>query len=105
MRSRYDIPAPFSSRPSLRSPLTQANYNRLLDVARETYKENVGDVFQLHRSLCDQHDLPMQVIYQGNGFSFSLKKADLDASQARAAHRKRMSGSTRAWEKLLRMVV
>ncbi|KAJ7494539.1 hypothetical protein B0H11DRAFT_2227345 [Mycena galericulata] len=31
----------------------RANCNRLLDVARETYKENVGDIFALNRTLTD----------------------------------------------------
>ncbi|TDL22289.1 hypothetical protein BD410DRAFT_748498 [Rickenella mellea] len=58
----------------------KANCNRLLDVARETYKENVGDIFELNRSLCDEHDLPLQLIYQESGFVFTLKKSDLETS-------------------------
>lgn len=56
----------------------QVNFNCLLDVARETYKENVADIFQLNRSLCDDHGLPLQLVYQEHGFVFSLKKIDLE---------------------------
>ena len=56
----------------------QANFNRLLDVARETYKENVGDIFQLNKSLSDLHGLPLQLLYRDEGFLFSLKKTDLE---------------------------
>jgi len=56
----------------------KANYNCLLDVARETFKENVGDIFQLSRELSDQHELPIQLVYQDNGFVFTLKKSDLE---------------------------
>lgn len=64
--------APFTGR--------QSNFNCLLDVARETYKENVGDIFQLNRGLCEQHELPLQLVYQESGFVFSLRKTDLEAS-------------------------
>jgi DNA mismatch repair protein MSH4 len=58
----------------------RANFNRLLDVARETYKENVGDIFTLNRTLCDKHQLPIQLVYQegASGFVFALKKGDLE---------------------------
>ena len=56
----------------------KANYNCLLDVARETFKENVGDIFQLNRDLCDQQELSIQLVYQENGFVFTLKKSDLE---------------------------
>jgi DNA mismatch repair protein MSH4 len=58
----------------------RANYNRLLDVARETYKENVGDIFALNRGLSDRHQLPFQLIYQegARGFVLALKKSDLE---------------------------
>lgn len=49
-----------------------------MDVARETYKENVADIFQLNRTLCDEHQLPFQLIYQEQGFVFSLKKSELE---------------------------
>ncbi|KAK0440784.1 muts domain V-domain-containing protein [Armillaria borealis] len=55
----------------------KANYNRLLDVARETYKENVGDIYALNTTLSEQHDLPLTLIYHDTGFVFSLKKSDV----------------------------
>jgi len=63
---------------SLSFLLRQANCNRLLDVARETYKENVGDIFQLNRTLSETHDLPLILVYQETGFVFALKKVDLE---------------------------
>jgi DNA mismatch repair protein MSH4 len=56
----------------------QANCNRLLDVARETYKENVGDIYQLSRVLSEQHNLPVVLVYQDGGFVFTLKKDELE---------------------------
>ncbi|KAK0232710.1 muts domain V-domain-containing protein [Armillaria fumosa] len=55
----------------------KANYNRLLDVARETYKENVGDIYALNTTLSEQHDLPLTLTYHDTGFVFSLKKSDV----------------------------
>ncbi|SJL03144.1 uncharacterized protein ARMOST_06490 [Armillaria ostoyae] len=55
----------------------KANYNRLLDVARETYKENVGDIYALNTTLSEQHDLPLTLIYHDTCFVFSLKKSDV----------------------------
>jgi DNA mismatch repair protein MSH4 len=48
-------------------------------VARETFKENVGDIFQLNRELSESHHLPIALIYQESGFVFSLKKSELDS--------------------------
>ncbi|KAI0005291.1 muts domain V-domain-containing protein [Russula compacta] len=59
----------------------KANCNPLLDVARETYKENVGDIHELHRSLTEKHDLPIQLVYQGSGFLFAIRKGDLVEGQ------------------------
>jgi DNA mismatch repair protein MSH4 len=58
----------------------KANRNRLLDVARETYKENVSDIFALQRALSEKHELPIQLVYQegANGFVFVVKKLDID---------------------------
>uniref|UniRef100_A0A0W0G5I1 DNA mismatch repair proteins mutS family domain-containing protein n=1 Tax=Moniliophthora roreri TaxID=221103 RepID=A0A0W0G5I1_MONRR len=61
----------------------KANYNRLLDVARETYKENVGDIYSLANSLSDAHMLPLTLVYQETGFVFSLKKTELDGELPR----------------------
>lgn len=49
-----------------------------MDVARETYKENVGDIFSLNRELSEQHNLPITLVYQETGFVFALKKTDLE---------------------------
>ncbi|KAI9462694.1 muts domain V-domain-containing protein [Boletus coccyginus] len=56
----------------------KANRNRLLDVARETFKENVGDIYQLNTALSEKHGLPITLVYQENGFVFALKKDDLE---------------------------
>ncbi|KAH9891206.1 muts domain V-domain-containing protein [Cubamyces lactineus] len=58
----------------------KANFNRLLDVARETYKENVGDIYALRSRLAEEHDLPLSLVYRDTdaGFVFTVKKADLD---------------------------
>lgn len=47
-------------------------------MARETFKENVGDIFQLNRELSESHHIPIALIYQESGFVFSLKKSELD---------------------------
>lgn len=56
----------------------KANCNKLLDVARETYKENVGDIYHLNKNLSEEHELPMTLVYQDSGFMFSLKKTASD---------------------------
>ncbi|KAN0101113.1 MutS domain V domain containing protein [Tylopilus felleus] len=56
----------------------KANRNRLLDVARETFKENVGDIFQLNTALSEKHGLPITLVYQESGFVFALKKDELE---------------------------
>ncbi|KAF7326661.1 MutS 4 [Mycena venus] len=61
----------------------KANCNRLLDVARETYKENVGDIFALNRTLSDTHGLPLSLMYQEAGFVFSLRTNELDGELPR----------------------
>lgn len=62
----------------------KANCNRLLDVARETYRENVGDIFHLNRTLSDAHTLPLTLLYQENaGFQFTVKKDDLEGELPR----------------------
>lgn len=61
----------------------QANYNRLLDVARETYKENVGDIYNLSIALSEQHGLPFGLVYHDTGFVFTLKKLDLEGELPR----------------------
>ncbi|KAJ7452111.1 DNA mismatch repair protein MutS [Mycena galericulata] len=61
----------------------KANCNRLLDVARETYKENVGDIFALNRTLTDTHGLPLSLVYQETGFVFTLRKNELEGELPR----------------------
>ncbi|KAI9065774.1 hypothetical protein FKP32DRAFT_1665232 [Trametes sanguinea] len=58
----------------------RANFNRLLDVARETYKENVGDIYALRNRLSEECDLPLTLVYRDTdaGFVFALKKSDLE---------------------------
>ena len=63
---------------SFHPTIPQAHRNRLLDVARETYKENIGDIYQLCASLSEQHNLPLALVYQETGFVFALKKNDLE---------------------------
>ncbi|KIK81485.1 hypothetical protein PAXRUDRAFT_35858 [Paxillus rubicundulus Ve08.2h10] len=56
----------------------KANRNRLLDVARETFKENVGDIYQLNTALSEKYGLPLTLVYQESGFIFALKKDELE---------------------------
>lgn len=56
----------------------KANRNRLLDVARETFKENVADIYQLNDALSERHSLPLTLVYQESGFVFALKKDELE---------------------------
>ncbi|KAJ3907340.1 muts domain V-domain-containing protein [Lentinula edodes] len=56
----------------------KANHNRLLDVARETYKENVGDIYSLCNALTQTHEIPLTLVYQESGFVFSMKKTDVE---------------------------
>ena len=56
----------------------EANFNRLLDVARETFKENVADIYQLGRELSEAHGLPLALVYRDSGFVFQLKKSEAE---------------------------
>lgn len=47
-------------------------------MARETYKENVGDIYQLNNDLAAEHEIPITLMYQDSGFVFVLKKTALD---------------------------
>ncbi|KAG9077625.1 MutS protein msh4, partial [Ceratobasidium sp. UAMH 11750] len=58
----------------------RANFNRFLDVARETYRENVTDIIDLQNELSKEHELPLVLQYQENGFVFTLKKGDVPQS-------------------------
>ncbi|EJU01521.1 hypothetical protein DACRYDRAFT_89247 [Dacryopinax primogenitus] len=52
----------------------KANYNRLLDVARETYKEDITEVYALHQRISEEHDMPLDLQWTENGFHFTVKK-------------------------------
>lgn len=58
----------------------RANFNRMLDVARETYKENIGDIHDLCTSLSTEHGLPLSLTYieKGGGFWLTIAKDDLE---------------------------
>lgn len=49
-------------------------------MARETYKENISDIFQLNCRLSDEYNLPLSLLYQDTGFMFTLKKSDLESA-------------------------
>lgn len=78
MQSKYGFSHQIQKYTAKTYLFSKANCNRLLDVARETYKENVNDIFQLSRTLSETHELSLAVVYQDGGFVFSLKKNDLD---------------------------
>jgi DNA mismatch repair protein MSH4 len=52
------------------------NYNRLLDVARETYRENIEDIYKLNTSAAEEYNLPLSLVYKekGCGFWFTMRK-------------------------------
>ena len=56
----------------------EANFNRLLDVARETFIENIADIYQLGRELSEAHGLPLALVYHDVGFVFQLKKIEVE---------------------------
>ncbi|KAF8508765.1 muts domain V-domain-containing protein [Gautieria morchelliformis] len=69
---------------NIRVYAVKASINRLLDVARETYRENVGDIYQLCRELSEQHDLPFELSYSDTGgHVFALRKTELDGELPR----------------------
>ena len=57
----------------------------MLDVARETYKENVGDIHDLCTSLSTEHSLALSLTYieRGGGFWLTLAKDDLEGQLPR----------------------
>ncbi|THH14058.1 hypothetical protein EW146_g6239 [Bondarzewia mesenterica] len=58
----------------------KANRNPLLDVARETYKENVGDIYALQRSLAEKYELPLTLVYQDAGFILAVPQNQIEDS-------------------------
>ncbi|KIO30888.1 hypothetical protein M407DRAFT_221987 [Tulasnella calospora MUT 4182] len=63
----------------------RANYDRLLDVARETYKENVGDILDLCKSLASDHELPFTptFIESAGGFWLTVRKDEVQGDLPR----------------------
>lgn len=63
----------------------KANYDRMLDVARETYKENVSDIHELCQSLSNEHNLPFSLVYveRGGGFWLTVPKDDVEGDLPR----------------------
>ena len=60
----------------------KADCNRFLDVARETFKENVSDVYALTRSVSDECGFPVHAHYlNNNGFWFYVKQKDMDGEK------------------------
>ncbi|KAG8914378.1 MutS protein msh4, partial [Tulasnella sp. 408] len=63
----------------------RANYDRLLDVARETYKENVGDILDLCKSLASDHELPFTPTFveSAGGFWLTVRKDEVQGDLPR----------------------
>jgi len=61
----------------------KANCNRLLDIARETFKENVADIYALTRSVSDECGFTVHAQYlnNNNGFWFYVKQKDMDGEK------------------------
>jgi DNA mismatch repair protein MSH4 len=53
--------------------------NRLLDVSRETFKENVGDVLQLANQMTEELGFTVISTFKESGFIFSVKKSEADS--------------------------
>ncbi|KAL8279193.1 hypothetical protein RQP46_008449 [Phenoliferia psychrophenolica] len=51
---------------------------KLLDVARETYKENLNDAFEMGESLATKFGLDISMTHTQNGFVFSCPNVELD---------------------------
>ncbi|KZV81113.1 hypothetical protein EXIGLDRAFT_844900 [Exidia glandulosa HHB12029] len=70
---------------NMRVYAVKANCNGLLDVARETFKEAVADVFALSRNVADIHGLPIAARYNSpeTGFCFTVKKSALEGDLPR----------------------
>ncbi|KAF8315442.1 hypothetical protein DL93DRAFT_2166804 [Clavulina sp. PMI_390] len=63
----------------------KANFNLMLDVARETFKENVSDIQELCSLLKAEHDLPLVLTYNesGGGFWLAIDKDELEGELPR----------------------
>ncbi|CAD6890522.1 unnamed protein product [Tilletia caries] len=51
----------------------KSNRSALLDVARETYKENIKDIYDLSAELSETHQLPVTLKYAATGFILEIK--------------------------------
>lgn len=68
-----------SSSPPLPAVLLIATpARRRLDVARETYKENLNDAFELCDVLSKEHNLDMNLSFQGGIFVFTCLNKDVE---------------------------
>lgn len=54
----------------------KALHNPLLDVARETYKENIGDIYELVKEYCDRYKLNLVLKQLSTGFILELPASD-----------------------------
>ena len=61
------------------------NVDRMLDVARETYQENVDDILELKAQLSQEYGIPLSLEYQerGGGFWFTVVKDHLEGELPR----------------------
>ncbi|GJJ09382.1 hypothetical protein Clacol_003604 [Clathrus columnatus] len=56
----------------------KASINRLLDVARETFRENIGDVYQLCQDISEKYEIQVQINHHATGnYFFLLKRGTL----------------------------
>ncbi|KAM0752833.1 hypothetical protein T439DRAFT_299108 [Meredithblackwellia eburnea MCA 4105] len=56
----------------------KANRKRLLEVARETYRENISDAFEMCEDLSKQHGLDITLVHSNSGFVFSCAASELE---------------------------
>lgn len=52
-----------------------------MDVARETYKENLSDAFELAEEMKDKYGIEMSMDYSGSGCIFSCSKAEMEGKE------------------------
>ncbi|KAK0551642.1 MutS protein msh4 [Tilletia horrida] len=59
----------------------KSHRNALLDVARETYKENIKDIYDLSSELSETHNLPLTLKFATTGFVFELRKDQVQSQR------------------------
>lgn len=59
----------------------RADQARLLDVARETYKENLNDAFELCEEMKEKYGIEMGMDYGASGCVFFCSKAELEGKE------------------------